>query len=444
MTNSDSQPAAAVELSTADRHLILENVLFALRKRFYSPERLNGDWQAAVERHRPVIEESPDANVFEAAMSELLKELHTSHLGFFHSNARRASSRAALSATYMEDETPHGRRWIFQDVHAGGAAAVAGIKPADILLSVAGREIIPPEHPVFPMGGKTAVEVVALESERRTVSVDVARPKGKKLHFIEPTLIEARHLEDSIGYIKVAMFPGIVGVKVANEINRAIQELQSIEGLIIDLRGNTGGGIAALRVMSLLTPGKVPVGFALDRRRVSANLETEKHRFPRFSRIPDSTRFLWMLALQFAPAMVRKKPVVLETEGLGKQPFHGRVVLLVDRHTASAAEMIVAFAREKHLATVVGEKTAGRLLSATSVKVGHGFRLALPTGAYYTWSGSILEGTPIEPDELVEFDWRERRTGKDRQLNVAINRLESSAAPRSGCGVLSKCDQALL
>ena len=302
MMNSPRQAAAAVELSKTDRHVILENVLFALRKRFYSPERLNGDWQAAVDRQRPVIEESPDANAFEVAMGQLLKELHTSHLGFFHRNARRASSRAALSATYMEDETPHGRRWIFQDVHAGGAAAVAGIAPGDILLSVEGREIIPPEHPVFPMGGQTSVDVAALESARRTVSADVARPKGKKLHFIEPTLVEARHLENSVGYVKIAMFPGMVGVVVANEITRAIRELGSVESLIIDLRGNTGGGIAALRVMSLLTPGKVPVGFALDRRRVTANLETEKNRFPRFSRIPDSTGFLWMLALQFAAA----------------------------------------------------------------------------------------------------------------------------------------------
>jgi len=94
-----------------------------------------------VERHRPIVEDSSDANAFEEAMSELLKELHTSHLGFFHRNARRSSSRAALSATYMADETPHGKRWIFQDVHAGGAASLAGIAPGDILLSVAGRSL---------------------------------------------------------------------------------------------------------------------------------------------------------------------------------------------------------------------------------------------------------------------------------------------------------------
>jgi carboxyl-terminal processing protease len=182
--------------------------------------------------------------------------------------------------------------------------------------------------------------------------------------------------------------------------------------------------------MSMITPGRVPVGFALDWRRVTANLESEKHSFRRFSQIPSSTRTLWRLALQFGPAMMTKKPIVLQTEGLGEKPFHGRVALLVNRHTASAAEMIVAFARENQLATIVGEKTAGRLLSATSVKVGNGFRLAMPTGAYYTWNGLVLEGTPIEPDELIEFNWRERRAGTDSQLDRTI---ESIGGHRAEC-----------
>ena len=124
--------------------------------------------------------------------------------------------------------------------------------------------------------------------------------------------------------------------------------------------------------------------------------------------------------------MLTKKPIVLETEGLGPQPFHGRIAFLVDRHTASAAEMIVAFAQENKLATIVGEKTAGRLLSATSVKVGNGFRLALPTGAYHTWKGSVLEGTPIEPNVFVEFDWRSRRSGHDSQLDYAVGWLQGN------------------
>jgi C-terminal processing protease CtpA/Prc len=353
-------------------------------------------------------------------------------LGFFHGSARRASSRAALSATYLADETPFGKRWIFQDVHSGGAASNAGIEPGDILLSVDGREIAPPEHPVFAMGKETGLEIVGRDDQRRTVAVDVARPKGKKLHFVEPTLVEARHIEDGLGYLKVAMFPGMIGVEVANKISCAIEGLGKIDRLIIDLRGNTGGGIGALRVMSLLTPGRIPVGFALDRRRVRPNLDSEKQRFRRFHAIPASKRALWLLALQFAPTMLAKTPIVLETEGLGRKEFHGNAILLVDRHTASAAEMIVAFARENNLAKVVGEKTAGKLLSATSVKVGHGFRLALPTGAYYTWKGSILEGTPIEPDELVEFDWQTARGNKDRQLEYAIESVSAGQSHRSG------------
>jgi len=419
MMVDQSAQAAPPQLSQHDRRAILDKVLAALDKRFYKPEKLNDDWRAAVDHHRLLIEAASTADGFEQAMTDLLAELHTSHLGFFHGSARRASSRAALSATYLADETPFGKRWIFQDVHSGGAASNAGIKPGDILLSVDGREITPPEHPGFAMGKQTGLEIVGRDDQLRLVAVDVARPKGKKLHFIEPRLVEARLLEDGLGYLKVAMFPGMVGVEVANEITHAVEKLGKMDSLIIDLRGNTGGGIGALRVMSLLTPGKIPVGFALDRKRVTANLDAEKPRFRRFNAIPTSKKSLWPLALKFAPAMLAKTPIVLETEGLGNKEFHGRVTILVNRHTASAAEMIVAFARENNLAKIVGEKTAGKLLSATSVKAGQGYRLALPTGAYYTWKGSVLEGTPIEPDELVGFDWQTARADKDSQLEYA-------------------------
>ncbi len=100
-TNPTVKPALLVHLSTKDRHVILDNVLKAVRKRFYSPEKLNEDWRTAVECHRPLIEEAATAESFEQAISDLLAELHTSHLGFFHRSARRASSRAALSATYL-------------------------------------------------------------------------------------------------------------------------------------------------------------------------------------------------------------------------------------------------------------------------------------------------------------------------------------------------------
>src|SRR5580704_6223754 len=102
-TNSVATHAVPVQLEAKDRRTILENVLSALQKKFYSPERLNGDWQAAVERYKARIESAATADAFEKSMSDLLAELKTSHIGFFHQTARRASSRAALSAAYLAD-----------------------------------------------------------------------------------------------------------------------------------------------------------------------------------------------------------------------------------------------------------------------------------------------------------------------------------------------------
>jgi C-terminal processing protease CtpA/Prc len=412
-------------LTSKAKHEVFESVLSALTKKFYKPELLENGWHEAVANHRATIEGASTLEEFEQAVTALLQNLKTSHVGFFHQNARRASSRAALSATYLADETAFGPRWIFQDVHDGGAAELAGIQSGDILLRLDDKEIIPPEHPVFPMGTTSKLDIIASDDSKRTVIVDVSKPKGKKLHFVEPTLVQSKSVCDGIGYLKVAMFPGMIGVEVANEISKAVVSLGTVKGLIIDLRGNTGGGAGALRLMSLLTPEKVPVGFAPGKRWSGRDLDKEKMAFPRFGSIPSSKKALWWLALRYLPSLITKSPIVLESEGHGPQSYQGNVVLLVDRHTASAAEMVTIFAKENRLATIVGEKTAGRLLSATSVKVGHGFRLALPTGAYYTWTGTALEGSPIEPDVLSEFDWQDRRRGNDRQLDTALKTVST-------------------
>jgi hypothetical protein len=55
----------------------------------------------------------------------------------------------------------------------------------------------------------------------------------------------------------------------------------------------------------------------------------------------------------------------------------------------------------------------------------------MPTGAYYTWNGLVLEGTPMEPDELIEFNWRERRTGADGQLEHVIESIRNHRAERA-------------
>jgi len=126
-------------------------------------------------------------------------------------------------------------------------------------------------------------------------------------------------------------------------------------------------------VISQLCDNKRGVGYSVARNAAQNGYDKEK--LPRFDRIPDTKLGLLPLALRFA---VADRSVAVFTEGLGPQKHHGKTVLLVNEHSASATEMVVGFAVENHLATTVGVKTAGRQTEASSFKVGYGYRVALP------------------------------------------------------------------
>ena len=136
-----------------------------------------------------------------------------------------------------------------------------------------------------------------------------------------------------------------------------------------------------------------------------------------FDHIPSKKIGLLGLALKF---IGRDQSVVIATEGLGKQRFHGKVVILVNEHSASSCEMVAAFASENRLAAIVGTATPGRLLAGHSFRVGFGYRIAIPVAAYYTWNGTFLEGKGVVPDVDEPFSIAAIRSGTDTQLQRAM------------------------
>ena len=155
------------------------------------------------------------------------------------------------------------------------------------------------------------------------------------------------------------MFPGVLGIDITKETDRAIKSLKDTKCLIVDLRGNLGSaGAGNLRLMSYLTPDKIPVGYSLTRRRAEQGYKREE--LIRFERVPSSK-----LLAPFALLRFRKvdKSIVVVTEGLGRQAFHGKTVMLVNEHTISGAEIVAGFATDHKLAVIVGTRTAGRMLS---------------------------------------------------------------------------------
>ena len=136
-----------------------------------------------------------------------------------------------------------------------------------------------------------------------------------------------------------------------------------------------------------------------------------------FDGIPRNKWKLPLLVLQF---LGRDMSVVVRTEGLGSQPFHGKLAVLVNEHTAGAAEMVTGFVKENQLGKIIGTKTAGRLLGGSGFKVGHGYTLMIPVGCYLSWEGKRYEGDGIEPDVVVDWSAEAVTHGLDSQLQEAI------------------------
>jgi carboxyl-terminal processing protease len=166
--------------------------------------------------------------------------------------------------------------------------------------------------------------------------------------------------------------------------------------------------------MSYLAPSSLPIGFSIDIK--TADRGYDKERLPRLNHIPRSKWEIPLLALMF----FNKKSVVLQTEGLGGQTFHGRVGILVNEHSTSAAEMLAQFAKENALATIIGTKTPGRLTSRSAFKIGDDYRLVLPIAAYQSWKGVRIEGKGIEPDVTVDWSFDAALAGHDSQLEDAL------------------------
>jgi carboxyl-terminal processing protease len=99
--------------------------------------------------------------------------------------------------------------------------------------------------------------------------------------------------------------------------------------------------------------------------------------------------------------------------------------MLVNEHSASASEMVAAFAVENHLARIVGTTTPGRLVGSKPFKLRYGYFLILPVGAYVTWQDKRLEGEGIRPQAEVPLSYEAVANGRDNQFDAAIEMVKS-------------------
>ena len=404
-----------MNLSQRDREKIFARVCGLVREKHFNPALNGADWELLTKQRREQIIGAADPQEFEKQMRDLLSQLRTSHTGFFHKSAKQMPARHAINVTFKNCIVAGEQKWVFQDVHEGGAAHVSGIAPGDVLLALNEVRVLPPTAPLFSMGGEILLTVLRPSGVINKVRVNVPNPKSKSRPINIPRAVAHESLPSGMGYLKVSVFPGAIGIDFAKEIDAAMKKLSGCDRLIIDLRGNSGGGIGGLRLMSYLTPDKLPIGYSLTRKRAKTGYKREELR--RFGKIPRHKAALPWLILKYG---LGDKSICLCTEGLGSQKFHRRVVVLVNEHSASAAEMLAAFVAENKLGKIVGTKTAGRLLSGSTCNAGYGYILGVPTAAYLTWRGNALEGMGVLPDIEMDITYESLVAGEDVQMRKAI------------------------
>ncbi len=405
-------------LTRTNKEQLLSSISQLVQKRFYDPQFNHKNWFQLVSEHRERIIDSGSSTAFEQAVASLFEELNSSGLGLLGEHTQIAP-RNSISASFRRIDALENDRWVFQDVQPGGVAELAGLTSGDTLVSISGRQIRPPEGPQFAMHERIPV-VVSRNGQQKQLEIEIKtpRPKYDDNPYAEPNSAVVKTLGENndTGYLKVSLFPGKIGIDFANRLDFLFENpLKNVKRLIVDLRGNPGGGIGNVRLMSYLTGETVPIGYSLDRRSAT-DPGFSPQRLPRFSRIPRSKFEIPLLALKYGG----KTSVVLQTEGLGPKSFHGKVVVLINEHSSGAAEMVAQFAKENQLALIVGVRSAGRVAARSAFKIGLGYRVTIPIAAYLTWHGFRIEGRGITPDVEVDWSFPDAVQGRDSQLDQAL------------------------
>lgn len=238
----------------------------------------------------------------------------------------------------------------------------AGLQAGDRIVTIDGRATkdMTMDEAVSLMRGKEGTKVVlGIERDKgkERVSLQVSIVRGV---VQVPAVSRTTLLEGKIGFIRLLQF----SKRAAPELEEALVKLekQGMRALVLDMRNNPGGLVTAAVEVANKFIAKGPIVHIVGR-------EGEPKTISAASR-------------QAHPAVP--------------------MVILVNKGSASATEIVAAALRDAGLATLVGERTFGKGAVQTVIPLRDGSALSLTTARYKSPLGHSIDKEGIAPDEVVE------------------------------------------
>jgi carboxyl-terminal processing protease len=338
--------------------------------------------------YRPV----GDTELANASLQGMVRELRKRHkdrfsdyfspdaLEIFNQEIEGRFSGIGLSVT----EVKRGLRAI--KVFAGSPAAAAGIEAGDTIVSVNGESLagVSSTEATAKIKGPEGTEVTVGVLDGRTKDVremTLTRAEVALPNVSSQTKTIAGH---KLGYVRMLSFSEGVHADLAAAVEKV--EGEGAEGIVVDLRGNPGG---------LLDEAVLSAGVFLPKGEVVVSTRSRSQ--------GDS---------------------VHKTVG-GNLP-ELPLVVLIDRNTASAAEILTAALADDGGATVVGTRSYGKGVFQETKGLANGGALKLTVGEYFTPNGvNLARAHGIHPDvRVADNPHTVVDEGKQRALGVLAGRAE--------------------
>lgn len=267
----------------------------------------------------------------------------------------------------------------------GSPADIVGLKAEDIIEKVNDTEVSGEQlNKAISMISTSENDQVKLTIKRENIdSFDVNIPIEK----IKVESIEGEMIDSEIGYIHIKTF---MNENTARDFEDKIKELQNegMKGLILDLRENPGGLLSeAVGVASQFVAKDKIITYTIDK-------YENKNESPSIGGI---------------------------AEGMP-------LVLLVNKGSASASEVVTGALRDYKAATIIGTTTFGKGIVQQPIRFNDGIGgLKVTISKYYTPNGENIHKKGIAPDFQVENDIgiNDKNYNKetDNQLNLAIEKI---------------------